>query len=163
MVTRFFTIDALIAGRFDIFVDALKHLIMPGCALAMGAVAQESRITRSGIVENLRKDYITSAVSHGIPEKVITFKYLLKPSLIPTITIMALDIAVMVGGAFLIETIFNWPGFSRYGTTAILRKDLNAIVAVVLVIGIIFALANIIADLIVNYLDPRIRLIQKAE
>ena len=162
-VTRFYTIDALIAGRFDVFVDALKHIIMPGFSLAMGMIAQESRILRSGIVDTLRKEFITAAVSHGIPDRVVTFKYLLKPSMIPTVTIMALDISVAVGGAFLVELIFNWPGFSRYGTNAILMKDLNAIVAVVLVIGIIFALANIIADIIVSYLDPRIRLIQKAE
>jgi peptide/nickel transport system permease protein len=162
-VTGMVTIDALLAGRFDIFVNALGHLIMPGLALAAGCVAQEARILRSGVVENLKKDYIVSAVSHGIPERTILFKYLLKPSLIPTVSIMTLDIAALIGNAFLVETIFNWPGFARYGTNAILNKDLNAIVAVVMVTGFIFAISSIIVDIIVSYLDPRIRMIKRAE
>ena len=162
-VTGLMTIDALIAGRLNVFGDALSHLIMPSLALAAGNIAQEARITRSGMVENLRKDYVASAVSHGIPERTITFQYLLKPSIIPTVSIMGLDFAALIANAFLVETIFGWPGFSRYGATAILRKDLNAIVAVVMVTGIIFAIVNILIDIIVGYLDPRIRMMQKAE
>lgn len=162
-VTGLMTLDSLISGRIDVFLDALAHLFMPGIALALGAIAQEARITRSSIVENLRKDYVLSAVSHGLPERTIVLKYLLKPSLIPTVTIMALDIASLVGLSFLVETIFSWPGFSRYGTFAILRKDLNAIVGVVIVTGLIFAIANIVVDILVGYLDPRIRMAQKTE
>jgi peptide/nickel transport system permease protein len=86
------------------------------------------------------------------------FKYLLKPSLIPTITIYGLDFAAILGNAFLVELIFNWPGLSRYGMNAMLQKDLNAITAVVLVLGLVFIIANIVVDLTVGYLDPRIGL-----
>jgi peptide/nickel transport system permease protein len=162
-VTGLITIDALLAGKFDVFVDALWHLIMPALSLAAGTIAQEARITRANIVENSRKDYILSATSHGVPERLIVFKYLLKPSLIPTVSMTALDIASIIGGSFIVETIFNWPGFSKYGTTVILRKDLNAIVGVVMVIGAVFVVTNLIVDIIIGYLDPRIRMMKAAE
>jgi peptide/nickel transport system permease protein len=161
-VTGFLTIDSLISGDLGAFLDALVHLILPGIALALGPIAQEARITRSSVVENLNKDYILTTASHGVPERLLTLKYLLKPSLIPTVSVMGLDISSLIANAFLVELIYNWPGISRYGITAMLRKDLNAIVAVVMIAGIIFAIANIVVDLIVAYLDPRIRYIEKA-
>jgi peptide/nickel transport system permease protein len=162
-VTGFITIDSLISGNIVAFYDAVVHLILPALALALGPIAQEVRITRSSVVENLNKDYILSTVSHGVPERLLTLKYLLRPSLIPTVSVMGLDIAALIANAFLVELIYNWPGVSRYGITAMLRKDLNAIVAVVMIAGIIFAIANIVVDLIVAYLDPRIRIIERAE
>lgn len=162
-VTGFMTIDSLISGNIIAFFDAVAHLILPSLALALGLIAQEARITRSSVVENLNKDYILSAVSHGVPERLLTLKYLLKPSLIPTVSVMGLDMASLIANAFLVELIFNWPGVSRYGITAMLRKDLNAIVAVVMIAGVIFAVANIVVDIIVAYLDPRIRMVERAE
>jgi peptide/nickel transport system permease protein len=161
-VTGFLTIDSLISGNMAAFFDAIVHLILPAIALALGPIAQEARITRSSVVENLNKDYILSTVSHGVPERLLTLKYLLRPSLIPTVSVMGLDISSLIANAFLVELIYNWPGISRYGINAMLRKDLNAIVAVVMIAGIIFAIANIVVDLIVAYLDPRIRFVEKA-
>ena len=157
-ITGIITFDALITGRFNVFFDALKHLLLPAISLAMGPLSQEARITRASLVDNVQKDYIASARSCGIPERTIMFKYLLKPSLIPTITIYGLDFAAILGNAFLVELIFNWPGLSRYGMNAMLQKDLNAITAVVLVLGLIFIIVNIVVDLTVGYLDPRIGL-----
>lgn len=162
-VTGFITIDSLISGNTVAFFDAVAHLILPSLALALGLIAQEARITRSSVVENLNKDYILSAISHGVPERLLTLKYLLRPSLIPTVSVMGLDMASLIANAFLVELIFNWPGVSRYGITAMLRKDLNAIVAVVMIAGVIFAIANIVVDIIVAYLDPRIRMVERAE
>jgi peptide/nickel transport system permease protein len=162
-ITGLYTIDSLLTGNFGTFGDAVWHLILPAFALALGPIAQEARIMRSAVVENLGRDYTLAEISHGLPERVISTKYLMKPSLIPTITIYALDISAQIGNAFLIELIFNWPGFSRYGLNAMLSKDLNAIVAVVLVAGIMFAVANILVDIVVGYLDPRIRLQGRSE
>jgi peptide/nickel transport system permease protein len=91
------------------------------------------------------------------------FKYLLKPSVIPAITVMGMDIAALLSNAFLVELVFNWPGFSRLGIEFMLNKDLNGIVALVLIIGIIYAVINVITDVIVAYLDPRIRLMERGE
>lgn len=162
-ITGFLTIDSLVTGNIPAFLDTIYHLILPGFALALGGLAQDARITRASVVENLNKDYIIAATAHGLPESKITWKYLLKPSLIPTVAILGLDIAALLSNAFLVEVIFIWPGFSKYAMTAMLRKDLNIIVASVLVVGLFFALANIVVDTIVAYLDPRIRFIEKVK
>jgi peptide/nickel transport system permease protein len=156
--TGLMTVDALLAGRLDAFVDALRHLILPALSLAMGSIAQEARITRSSMADNLNKDYIAAARGLGVPERVVMGRLLLKPSLIPTVSILGLDIASTLSIAFLVELIFNWPGIARYGMTAMLHKDLNAISAVILVLGAAFVVVNILVDLIVAQLDPRIRL-----
>lgn len=157
-ITGLITVDALLTARFSTFIDALKHLLLPALALAMGSIAQEARITRSSMADNLSKDYIASARALGISERIVTGRFLLKPSLIPTVSILGLDIAATLSIAFLVELIFNWPGLARYGMDAMLRKDLNAISAVILVLGAAFITVNIIVDVIVAQLDPRIRL-----
>lgn len=158
VITGMITIDGLITGNFRAVGDALWHLIMPGVALALGGMAQEARITRSSMVDNIKKDYIAAARALGIPERVINLRYLLKPSLIPTVSILGLDFAMLLSNAFLVELIFNWPGMSRYGIQAMLNKDLNAMTAVIMVMGVVFIVVNIIVDIVVTYLDPRIRL-----
>ena len=156
--TGLLTVDSLLAGRLDVFTNALWHMVLPALALAMGSIAQAARITRSSMADNLTKDYIAAARALGIPERTVSGRLLLKPSLIPTISILGLDIAATISVAFLVELIFNWPGLGRYGMTSMLHKDLNAISAVILVFGAIFITANIVVDLLVAYLDPRIRL-----
>jgi len=152
-----------IQGPGTNFVDELYHMVLPALALCLGGMLQDARIIRSGMVENKDKDYIAMATAQGMPERTITLKYLLKPSVIPAVTIMGLDIAALLANAFLVETVFNWPGFSKLGIRYMLNKDLNGIVALVLVIGVIYAIANIVVDVVVAYLDPRIRLMERGE
>ena len=158
VVTGLVTVDSLLAGQFGTFLDALRHLVLPALALAMGPIAQEARITRSSMADNLGKDYIASARALGISERVVMGRFLLKPSLIPTVSILGLDIAATFSVAFLVELIFNWPGLARYGIQSMMHKDLNAISAVILILGAIFVTVNIVVDIIVAQLDPRIRL-----
>jgi len=157
-ITGMLTLDSLITGNFVAFWDSFKHLLLPGLALALGSIFQEARITRSSMVDNMHKDFLAAERGYGVPERTIMLKYLLKPSLIPTVSVMGLDFASLLGNAFLVELIFNWPGISRYGINAMLRKDLNAISAVIVVFGLVFVVVNIFVDIIVAYLDPRIRL-----
>ena len=160
-ITGMMGLDALLTGKFATFLDHMRYMIMPAFAMSIGRIAQEARILRSGIIENLKKDYITAAVSYGIPESRITFKYLMKPSLIPMISVMGMDVAASMGGSFIIETIFNWPGFGKYGMWAMLNKDLNAIIASVMIVGTFFAVANILVDLIIASVDPRIKMMER--
>jgi len=157
-VTGLITIDALIIGDFRIFFDALKHILLPALSLMMVPMAQTAKIIRSSIIDNLQKDYIMAERSYGIPNRVIMFKFLLKPSFIPGISIAGMCIAGMIADAFIIETIFNFPGIARYGLNAMLRKDVNSIIAVTMISAFIFTMVNIIIDVIVNALDPRIEL-----
>jgi peptide/nickel transport system permease protein len=157
-ITGLLTIDSLLTGNYRAFVDALKHLILPTVALSMGAMSQEARITRASMVQNQNRDYIHMSIAQGVPMRVIMLKHLLKPSLIPTVTVFGLGCASAMAGAFLVELIFNWPGFARYGITGMLMKDLNVISATVMVVALTFVVINILVDIAVAYLDPRIRL-----
>jgi len=160
--TGMMSIDSLLAGRWDVFINHMRYMILPSFCMSISRIAQDAKILRAGIIENLKKDYITAAVSYGIPDRRIMMRYLLKPSLIPLVSIMGMEIASAMGGSFIIETIFNWPGFGRYGMWAMLNKDLNAVVASVMLMGFFFAVFNIIVDVIVVYLDPRIRVMERA-
>jgi peptide/nickel transport system permease protein len=157
-ITGMYTLDSIIAGDFATAADAFKHLILPAVALSLGGLAQAARITRSTMVDNSEKDYILAEKAYGVSEKRILFKYLLKPSLIPTVTVLALDIAALFGNAFLVELIFNYPGMSKYGINAMVNKDLNAISAVVMVLGLTFIIVNVAIDVLVTVLDPRVKL-----
>ncbi|MDR1203874.1 MAG: ABC transporter permease [Peptococcaceae bacterium] len=157
-ITGFYTVDSLLTGRLGTFWDAFLHLLIPAVALCMGGLCQEARLVRSAMIENRGKDYLAAMKGYGTPGRVITGKYLLKPSLIPAVSCMGMDIASLMSNAFLIEVIFGWPGISRYGMTAMLSKDLNVISGVILIFGAIFVGINIVVDVAVAYLDPRIRL-----
>jgi peptide/nickel transport system permease protein len=150
--------DALISLRFGVAWDAFLHLLPPAFALALGPLVQDARVLRSSLIDNTNKEYIATSKGYGIPQRVIAWKYLLKPSATSAITVMGLDFSALLGQAFLVEKIFNWPGISRYGINAMLNKDLNAICAVVLIIGAIYFLVNLLVDLIIASLDPRMRI-----
>jgi len=156
-VTGFLTVDTLIAGNFAAFFDVWHHLILPAVALALSGIGQAARLTRANMVETYEKPYIEMAQAYGFFPHRIARLYAFKPSLIPSLTIIGLDFAAMLGNAFLVEAVFAWPGLSRYGVNVILRKDLNAIMGTVLIIALTFLIVNIIVDLFIAVLNPRIR------
>ncbi|MEM7319261.1 MAG: ABC transporter permease, partial [Pseudomonadota bacterium] len=156
-VTGFLLIDTLLAGNFAAFGDALRHLVLPAVALALSGIGQAARLTRANMVETYDKPYIEMAQAYGFFPSRIARIYAFKPSLIPSLTIIGLDFAAMLGNAFLVEAVFAWPGLSRYGVAVILRKDLNAIMGTVLIIALTFLIVNIIVDLMIAFLNPRIR------
>ncbi len=114
------------------------------------------------MVETYDKPYIEMAQAYGFKARRIAARYAFKPSLIPSLTIIGLDFAAMLGNAFLVEAVFAWPGLSRYGVAVILRKDLNAIIGTVLIISATFLIVNLIVDLLIGVLNPRIRHSQRA-
>jgi len=160
-VTGFLLVDTLLAGNGRAFLDAAWHIVLPAFALALSGIGQAARLTRSNMVETYSKPYIEMAQSYGFPEKRIARRYAFRPSLIPSLTIIGLDFAAMLGNAFLVEAVFAWPGLSRYGVAVILRKDLNAIVGTVLIISAMFLIINVIVDLLIAYINPRIRYSQR--
>jgi peptide/nickel transport system permease protein len=161
-VTGFLAVDTLIAGNVKAFGNAAWHIVLPAFALALSGIGQAARLTRSNMIETYDKPYIEMAQSYGFPERRIAGRYALKPSLIPSLTIIGLDFAAMLGNAFLVEAVYAWPGLSRYGVAVILRKDLNAIVGTVLIISAMFLIVNLVVDLMVSIINPRIRLSQRA-
>ena len=145
------------AGNWTAFGSAVHHLILPAIALSLSGIGQAARLTRANMVETYDKPYIEMAQAYGFFPSRIARSYAFKPSLIPSLTIIGLDFAAMLGNAFLVEAVFAWPGLSRYGVAVILRKDLNAIMGTVLIIAITFLIVNIIVDLMIAFLNPRIR------
>ncbi len=162
-VTGFLTVDSLLAGDPAAFVSTLHHIALPAFALALSGIGQAARLTRANMVETYDRPYVEMARSYGWPEHRIATRYAFKPSLIPSLTIIGLDFAAMLGNAFLVEAVFAWPGLSRYGVEVILRKDLNAIVGTVLVISAAFLIVNIIVDLLTAVINPRIRYSERAK
>lgn len=156
-ITGFYVVDALLTGRLGVAWDAFLHLLLPAFALSLGGMFQNARILRNALTENMSKEYMTVSKSYGLPRNLLMKKYLFKPSSSSVVTVMGLDFAAMMGNAFLVEQIFNWPGLSRYGVNGMLTKDLNAMCAVVLIIGLVFLIINLIVDMIIALIDPRIR------
>ena len=156
--TGLLTIDALLAGRLDVWWDAVRHLVLPTLALSAATIGQVARLTRSSMIDVSRKDYIEAARAFGIPNRITTFTYMLRPSFIPTLTVLGLEFASLLGNAFLVEMVFGWPGMASYGVRAILQNDFNAVMGVVMVTGVFFVLVNLVVDVALGYVDPRIRI-----
>ena len=155
-VTGLLLVDSLIEGNFLVFKDAFLHLILPGLAIAMPAIGNVARLTRTNLSDVYEKQYIEFAKSYSFSEYKIATKYALKPASIPTVTIIGLDFAFMLGNAFLVETVFVWPGIAKYGVEVILAKDLNGIIATALIITTFFLIINMLVDFFVLLLNPRI-------
>lgn len=155
--TGFFLIDSLLAGDIAKFGSSLQHLILPAMALSLGALAQIARITRSRMVEERSKEYIQAAVAQGLPSWLITYKYMLRNALPVTLTVVGLSYGALLGNAFLVESVFGWPGLGQYGVAAILNNDLPAIAGVTLVMGATFVIVNTFVDVLYAYVNPRIR------
>lgn len=157
-ITGFYVIDALLTGQWSVAADAFKHLVLPATALAMSSISQTARLVRGSLIEVYGTPYIEMAQAFGHSERKISTSYALRPAMIPAMTVIGLDFASKLGNAFLVEAVFAWPGLARYGVQTILQKDLNAIIGVVLVLSAFFLIVNIVVDLLVLVLNPKIRL-----
>lgn len=157
-VTGLMLIDAALAGRADVWLDAARHLLLPTIALAAATIGQIARITRASMIDVSRQDYIEASRAFGVPERLRVFKYMLRPSFVPPMTILGLEFASLIGGAFVVELVFAWPGMAAYGIRTIMQKDLNAVMGVVMVSGVFFVLVNLLIDVLVGIVDPRVRI-----
>ena len=154
--TGFYTIDTLIAGDWSGFVSALHHLVLPAFVLAFSIVGLLARITRTSMLEVLGQEYIRTARAKGLSNNVVLYRHALKNALIPTITILGLAVGALLSGAVLTETIFAWPGVGRFIVQSILSLDRAAVVGVTLVVAIIYSMANLVVDVAIALIDPRV-------
>jgi len=135
----------------------LKFMILPAITIGTASAALLMRLTRSSMVEELNKDYVRTARAKGLPERTVVLKHVVRNSLISVVTVAALQIAFLIDGAVVIEQVFSWPGIGRLLIQAILQRDFPIIQATVLMIAVLIVFANLIADLLYSWLDPRIR------
>jgi peptide/nickel transport system permease protein len=140
------------------FAEALPALILPAATATLVLLAYLARLTRAGVIEELRRAYVRTAVLKGLPWRVVVVKHVLRNALLPTITVIAISIGWLISGLIVIENVFNYPGLGRMLVFAIDRRDLPLLQAVTMVTVLVFALANLAADLLYAYLNPRIRL-----
>ncbi len=140
------------------FREALPMLILPALTATLVLLAYIARLTRAGVIEELKRPYVRTAVLKGLPARTVTVRHVLRNALMPTVTVIAISFGWLIGGLIVIENVFNYPGLGRMLVFAIDRRDLPLMQAVALVTVLGFALANLLADLIYAYLDPRVRL-----
>jgi len=157
-ITGLLLVDGTLKGRFDVVLDAIRHLFLPAIALSAAGIGQVMRITRTAMIEVASRDFVEATRAYGIPEKIVTFRYMLRVASVAPLTILGLEFASLIGNAFIVEFVFSWPGIASYGVRTILQKDLNAVIGVVLVSGVFFVVANLTIDLLLGLLDPRHRL-----
>jgi peptide/nickel transport system permease protein len=135
----------------------LSHLILPAIALGWYPVAAQTRIVRSAMLEVLESDYIRLGRALGAPERVLIWKYALRNALVPLVTILGIYFAAMLSGAFVVETVFAWPGLGRTVVEAVFSRDFPVVQAGVLFTSILYVLSNLLVDLSYGLIDPRIR------
>lgn len=155
-VTGLYTIDSLLAGRLDTFVTAATHLVLPAVTLAAGSIAVVTRMMRASVIEALEADYVRTARAKGLLERTVLSRHVLKNALIPTVTVIGLQVGYLLAGNVLAEAVFSWPGIGLYAVNAIGNLDYAAIMGVTLVISVVYVLVNLVVDLIYALLDPRI-------
>ena len=142
----------------DDFWGSLKFLILPAAAIGFRQAAFTTRLTRSSMLDELSKEYVDTARAMGLPERRVIFRYTLRNAMIPTITISGLQLANLLGGTVVLESIFAWPGIGRAIFEAILQRDYPLIQAGVLVLGFIVVVMNLLVDLTYRLLNPRVKL-----
>jgi len=137
-------------------IGTWKHLVLPALTLGLATAALIARITRSSMLEVLGQDYITTARSKGLVERIVIYKHALKNALIPVVTVMGLQFGTLLGGAVLTETVFSWPGIGRLMVDSILARDYPVVQGAVLLLAVFFVMINLVVDVIYAFLDPRI-------
>jgi peptide/nickel transport system permease protein len=140
------------------FSEALPALILPAITATLVLLAYIARLTRAGVIEELKQPYVRTAVLKGLPRRVVVSKHVLRNALLPTITVIAISIGWLISGLIVIENVFNYPGLGRLMVFAIDRRDLPTLQAITMITVLVFALANLAADLLYAWLNPRIRL-----
>ena len=157
LVTGFLTIDSLLAGNAHLFIDVVRHLVLPATVLAFGGVATIARITRSSFLEILRTEYIRTARSKGLLGWTVLSKHALPNALVPVVTVIGIHMGQLFSGAVLTETIFAWPGVGRWAVQAITRADVPVVMGVALFACAVYAVLNLVVDLSYLAIDPRVR------
>jgi peptide/nickel transport system permease protein len=156
-ITGFVLVDSLLTLNFAGFWDGLLHLIMPALALATIPMAVIMRMTRSSMLEVMNEDYVRTARAKGVVPWRVIFKHALRNAMLPTITVIGLQVGLLMVGAIITETIFSWPGIGLYTYTSISSRDYASIQGVVLYAALLFVLINLIVDILYAILDPRVR------
>ena len=155
--TEFVVIESLLRGQLGVFLAAVQHLILPALALSTIPTAYVARITRSSMLDVLAADYVRTARAKGAPPWRVVMRHALPNASIPIANIGGLQVAQLLSGAVLTESVFNWPGLGRYLVQAVQQSDYNVVQGGTLLVAGVFVLVNLLIDLLYAVLDPRVR------
>lgn len=155
-ITGMYILDSILTGNWETLVNSIRHIILPAFTLAFCSLAVITRILRSSMLEVMRHGYIVTARAKGLKEIDVLTKHALKNAMIPTVTVIGLQVGALLAGVFLIEIIFDWPGMGLYAVRSIMELDYFAIMGVTVVIAMVYVLVNFIVDIVYSILDPRI-------
>jgi peptide/nickel transport system permease protein len=156
-VTNFMLIDTILAGRWDAFVDALRHLILPAIALGSIPLAIITRITRASVLDVANEDYVRTARAKGLTERRVDDRHIMRNAWLPVTTVIGLQVGGLLAGAVITETVFAWNGVGRWVVDAITNRDYFVIQSSILIFALIFLVVNLIVDIGYAFLNPRIR------
>ena len=145
------------AGLIERALDTLHHLILPTVSLGVIFLASYARLARASMLEVLQSDYVRTARAKGLGEGTVMLKHALRNAVIPLITVLGLEFGVVLSGAILVETVFNWPGLGRLAFEAVLTRDTNVLLAILTLVSATVIVANLLTDLVYRWVDPRIR------
>ncbi|TDG00088.1 ABC transporter permease [Paenibacillus piri] len=157
-ITGLYMIDSVLTGNWEGFRNAFMHLLLPAVTLGAAMASIISRITRSSMLEVLQMDYVTLARAKGLKESKVILKHALRNGLIPTVTVIGLEIGALLGGNMIVETVFGWPGLGRLAVESIFNRDYPLVQGVVMFYAFTFVLANLIVDVVYTYLNPKLRM-----
>ncbi len=157
-VTGFYVLDSILTGNQAALLSSLRHLVLPSVTLGLPMAAVVARVLRSSMLETLRADYVTLARAKGSPESGVVMRHALRNALIPTITVVGLQVGVLLGGNMIVETVFGWPGLGRTVVSAIFDRDFPLVQGTVMVYAFIYVVTNLIVDVLYTYLNPKIQL-----
>ena len=155
--TNILLVDSLANGRFDLFLDALRHLVLPVATLSYVSWALIMRVARSALLNELRQDYVTTARAKGLKEKYV-LRHAKRNSMISVTTLAGMTVAGLLNGVVITEAIFNFPGVGRFMATAGLTLDTPAVLGAAILNGLIMVITNLVVDIMYTTIDPRIRL-----
>lgn len=156
-ITNLLLLDSLLQGNLGLFLQGLRHLILPAVALGTIPMAIITRMTRAAMLEVLSQDYIRTARAKGLRERTVVIRHALRNALLPVVTVVGLQVGILLSGAILTETIFSWPGIGRWLVDAIYARDYPIVQGVTIFIAIIFVFVNLMVDVLYAWVDPRIK------
>jgi len=156
--TTLLTFDALLNGRFDIFLDALRHMFLPILTLSYISWATFLRVTRSSMLETLRQEYVTTARAKGLPERDVIYKHAQPNAMLPVVTLAGFSVVGLLAGVIITETVFDYPGIGSAAAQASAQLDVITVLGFALFNGLILIVANLVVDVLYAFVDPRVRL-----
>jgi peptide/nickel transport system permease protein len=155
--TNLYTVDTLINRDWDAFVDVSKHLILPAVTLGLVTAGVFIRLVRINVIRTMKDDYIEAARARGIDERSVVYHHAFRNALVPVVTVVGLTVALLLSGAVLTETTFNWPGIGKTLIDYLENRDYTAVQGIVIVFALVVVIASLIIDFVNAYIDPRIR------